>query len=287
MNLSVLREVAELELDPEIAPTDDMFRQGEESHYFGVCRSALRNIALCLVAAEKTEVRSILDLPCGHGRVLRGLRAMFPAAKLAACDLQTQGVDFCARRFGAAPIYSSKDPKQIPLREQFDLIWVGSLFTHLDSGAWRDFLSVFSRSLADNGVLVFTTHGRNAARHLARQDKTYGLHRSQLPKLEAAYHREGFGFQEQEGTPGYGVSVSAPHWIFRLIESHPELKVVYFKELAWDNHHDVVGVVKTQDSFDVPHALPAWRRKLEEVVPESLLNRARKVRAILEDRARR
>ena len=47
----------------------------------------------------------MLDFACGHGRVMRTLKAAFPDALLTACDIDRDGVDFCARTFGAAPVY--------------------------------------------------------------------------------------------------------------------------------------------------------------------------------------
>src|SRR5690606_23017971 len=79
----------------ELAPDDGMYG-GNDEHYFHVGRSALRAILLSLAAARfEGPVRSVLDLPCGHGRVLRALRHAFPEARIAACDLLTSGVDYC------------------------------------------------------------------------------------------------------------------------------------------------------------------------------------------------
>ena len=64
---------------------------------------------------DVADVKRILDLPCGHGRVLRYLSAAFPEAEITACDIMREGVDFCASTFGAIPVYSQDDPQQIPL----------------------------------------------------------------------------------------------------------------------------------------------------------------------------
>ena len=60
-----------------------------------------------LALVGKTEVRKILDLPCGYGRVLRMIHAAFPRATIHACNLNKDAVDFCAATFGAIPVYSS------------------------------------------------------------------------------------------------------------------------------------------------------------------------------------
>ena len=124
-----------IDVDRIISPNDEMFA-GNEKHYFGVGRDAFGIIERALISTklEPGDMETILDFPCGHGRVLRYLRAGFPKAKITGCDLNRDGVDFCASRFGSIPVYSSVDPTQIDLpRDHFDLIWVGSLFTHFDA----------------------------------------------------------------------------------------------------------------------------------------------------------
>lgn len=66
-------------------------------------------------AAGKERADVIVDLPCGHGRVMRVLRAAFPEARLIACDIDREGVDFCARTFAAEPVYSNSDPALVSL----------------------------------------------------------------------------------------------------------------------------------------------------------------------------
>ena len=67
--------------------------------YFAVARSARRNIRLALAHAGRLSPSSILDSACGYGRVLRVLRHDYPDAEITACDIDRDGVDFCARAF--------------------------------------------------------------------------------------------------------------------------------------------------------------------------------------------
>src|SRR6185369_2876695 len=113
----------------EISPHDPMFTANSAGHYFDVSRSALSCIKLALLAADKTQVQRILDLPCGYGRVLRRLKAAFPQAVLTACDRDQDAVDFCALTFGATPVYSYDDHDSLIRSGTFDLIWCGSLLT--------------------------------------------------------------------------------------------------------------------------------------------------------------
>src|SRR4029453_405200 len=138
--------IDEFAVNRHISPADQMLSGAlDREHYFDCGRSALEciNKALLIASIPPKRIKRILDLPCGHGRVLRHLKAAFPEAEIAACDLLRDGVDFCSSTFGATAIYSCDEPEAIPLKpESFDLIWVGSLFTHLDAPLWSRFLAV-------------------------------------------------------------------------------------------------------------------------------------------------
>ena len=148
----------------EISPRDHMFRVKER--YLRSGQKALDCIRLGMVAAGKTTVASALDLPSGHGRVLRWIKAEFPDARLGAGDIDHDGVDFCAATFGATPVYGHEDPADIEIDSPYELIWCGSLFTHLPPERWEGFLALFERALAPEGLLVFTTHGRRIAERI-------------------------------------------------------------------------------------------------------------------------
>ena len=70
-----------------LSQEDMMYVKGGEGHYFSVGRSTQECVDISLRAARTndSDVRWILDLPCGHGRVLRYLRAAFPEAEITAC----------------------------------------------------------------------------------------------------------------------------------------------------------------------------------------------------------
>jgi len=71
-------------------------------------------IEKALNAAGKTrsQVTEIPDLPCGHGRVLRHLKTASPTARITACDLKRDGVDFWASQFDATPVYARESPAE-------------------------------------------------------------------------------------------------------------------------------------------------------------------------------
>ena len=233
----------------KISPRDGMFAPDGYFHYVAVGRSALCCITSSLAAAEKSDIERILDFGCGHGRVLRVLRQAFPAARITASDMDREGVDFCARTFGAIPVYSRTDPAEVKFEEPFDLIWVGSVFTHIDQSAWAGFLKVLASSLTSDGVLVLTTQGPQVAHWLRNGSgpaRFYGLDEQTRASVLADYSASGFGYGDYPGWPGYGISIASPETARALIEASG-LRVVIYTATAWDNHQDVYGCVRADN----------------------------------------
>jgi SAM-dependent methyltransferase len=236
-----------LDICQDIDSADEMFCENRD-HYFSVGESALKNIMLALMSTG-IHPRSILDLPCGHGRVLRYIAAKFPEAKITACDLNYSGVDFCSKTFGARGFYSSKDVKSLDLGDKYDLIWCGSLLTHLDQERWVDWLGFFSRHLAADGIVLFTTHGLLPFRRMFLGHTRYGLDTNSVISCLNGYRESGFGYANYYHSNDYGISISSPSWVLQEIESFPDLSLVSFRPQGWDKHQDVF-VAQKRVCFD-------------------------------------
>lgn len=214
------------------------------AHYFQVGLSAIRCIDEALERAGLKDVKTILDLPCGSGRVMRFLVQRFPAAEITACELAADAVKFCARTFGAVPAFSSLDLDDVSLGKTFDLIWCGSLATHLNERGIVALLRLFHRHLAAGGLLIFTTHGDFVQRRIPTKDFDYGLTDEQIERMGIDYPKTGYGFEDYPGEKNYGVSLTSPEWIRARVGELGGLREVYFKERGWDSHQDVFGFVR-------------------------------------------
>ncbi len=240
-------------VNKQIAPADGMLMGARDrEHYFDCGRSALACIQTALVTASisPSRIMRILDLPCGHGRVLRYLKAAFPEAEITACDLLRDGVDFCSSTFGAKALYSCDEPEAIPLeRGSCDLIWVGSLFTHLDAPLWSRLLTVLRDSLAPGGLLVFSTHGRHTYQRVLEGVWDRNISYRRRTMMLYRYERTGFGYAQYLGSEGYyGLSLSHPAWVTRQLTALGGLRVVNVSETSWDDSHDVFATVRVPDS---------------------------------------
>jgi trans-aconitate methyltransferase len=75
----------------------------------------------------------ILDFGCGAGRVTRWLCAAFPEAEISVTDLRETDLEFCAKNFRVTPWLSGTEIDALQAPDRYDLIWVGSVLTHLSA----------------------------------------------------------------------------------------------------------------------------------------------------------
>ena len=226
----------------KIHPNDTMFRGGPD-WYYPVGESGVACIFSALTLTRLAKVKRVLDLPCGHGRVGRHLRTAFPNAKLYFSDLDTEGVDFCADEFNGTGIYSVRDLTKAKLPRDIDVIWVGSLFTHVSRGKTFAWLSFLVNHLSSQGILVATFHGYFTAQNppaSARVD---------LEKLRREFHAMGYGFEAYPSDDPvqlgeYGFSMSKPSSILDMADAISGMRVVSYTERGWANNHDVLALCR-------------------------------------------
>jgi SAM-dependent methyltransferase len=217
----------------------DMMYEGYPAHYFSSGYSALFCVRRALDKAAGKVPDSILDFGCGHGRVLRSLAADFPHAGLTAADVDSGGVNFCVKTFGAVPVYSNTDFSRLVFNTKFDLIWVGSVFTHLRSERWMSLLEIFRSILTEDGLLVFSTHGSDAERRLREgQCQWCGLEADRVARILRDYDERGFGYSDYRKSHDYGFSLSSPEWVSPQI-AEVGLELVLYQNNGWDDCQDV------------------------------------------------
>jgi SAM-dependent methyltransferase len=226
-----------------ISRADTMY-EGDVANYFLVGLSGLRAVESVLKNSHPNVINKILDLPCGCGRVGRYLATRFPEAEITACDLMTDGVDFCARKLGMRPVYSKPDFETLDLGQKYDLIWCGSLVTHLRGNAISSLLRCLHRHLSDNGVLVFTTHGDFVAKQLGA-GHDYGIGDDAARQSVELYKAQGIVFMPYLGqSDAYGFSITSAAWIRSHCVAINGWEEVFFQPQGWDHHQDVYGLQK-------------------------------------------
>ena len=228
--------------DPENRVDDEWHTR----HYFSVGEEAVQLIVRVLVANLRRPPAAILDFPSGSGRVTRHLRAMFPSARIGACDLYREHVDFCTEQFGAEPILSREHLDELQIEPEWDLVFCGSLLTHLPESLFWPTIRFIVRALSPTGIALVTLEGRRAE---DIQDHLWKLiDDRRFEKIRRGYHKRGFGFVDYAADmrrlfpsqSNYGVAMVRPSWVMAGLEQMPDIRILGYLERAWDDHQDVV-----------------------------------------------
>jgi SAM-dependent methyltransferase len=227
-------------LNLDLAPDDGMYA-GNDHHYLSCGASALAVILSSLRLAGTQSPTSILDFGAGAGRVTRWLRAAFPDASIDVCDLRMSDIEFCARAFEANCWISGIDIASLKAPRTYDLIWLGSVATHLSAGKTRELIEKMISWCSPDGLVVMSFHGRYALIRQNTGEFTY-IDAERWMLIQRGYAAHGYGYSDYAGQVGYGISVAKPSWMAATIEERPNIKLVCISERAWDGHHDVIAM---------------------------------------------
>ena len=249
--MPVLDRIAALRLRPparaawpkvslRVAEHDAMYA-GNPVHYLECGASALSVVHAATVLAG-ARAGAVLDFGAGAGRVTRWLRAHWPGARLAATDLRAEDLAFCAAEFGCDTWLSGTDIAALSAPARYDVIWAGSVLTHLDAARAEALVAKLLSWTRPGGVVVASLHGRHVAARGAAHEH-YGLGPERWAALVAA-HEGGadWAYADYPGTAGYGVSLVRPGWAVGLAGRLPGTRLVLVGERLWDDHHDVFAL---------------------------------------------
>ena len=214
-------------------------------HYLKVGLSAMSCIQTAIQASQANPPHSILDFPCGYGRVMRFLKVAYPKACLEGADLDKKAIRFCRRYLDARTSLSQNDFDTLNLGNSFDLIWCGSLVTHLNKERIGSLLRFFHRHLNPGGVCVFTSHGIRVEQLLDQGEINYSLTPDRVQKVLDGYRETGAGFSEyNQSREGYGISLTSDVVVRQLANNAGDWTCTSFEPAGWDNHHDVYAFCK-------------------------------------------
>lgn len=222
---------------------DGMLSEDAE-YYFLTGRSAVDIIDTAIRWSSfrnKSHVGSVLDFACGYGRVLRWLKAYFPHARVLGVDVDKNAVASVTQVLEAEARVIDHAWSNVP-DETFDLIWMGSLLTHLSESRCTELMRMLRSRLTHNGLLVATMHGDYVAGRMRSGEKTYGLSQAGIAHVLSGYDEDGFGFSEYEGMRDYGISINRLAKM-ETICLNAGLAPKLFIERGWVSHQDVMACV--------------------------------------------
>jgi SAM-dependent methyltransferase len=206
------------------------------------------------VGRRSDDVDRILDFGCGYGRVLRAIVQHIEPQRVDVFDVDSQGVDFCADEFGVTGLHFTRpwDWASVPFAT-YDLIWAGSVFTHLGEAFTREMLDLLCSLLRPGGLLVFSSHGDEAIQRAA--SGFFGERfKLQAARIHADYSARGFCFLPYEDADfailpftferraEFGMTWMSEAYIAELVRAtgNGELQFVRFVPAAWEHMQDGV-----------------------------------------------
>lgn len=214
---------------------------GDLEHYLSCGASALDVVTGVLALAGSAAPARILDFGAGCGRVTRWLQAAFPSSAIEACDVREADVAFCRERLGIDAWASRTKIDALSAPGTYDLIWAGSVLTHLDADGSVRLLRRLLDWATPDGLVVVTLHGRTAVEFGASGRVRYN-EPDRWAHVVDGYRASGYGYADYLGWPGYGVSLTSLAWTARLVESWSDVRLVALSERAWDGHQDVLAL---------------------------------------------
>ena len=178
---------------------------------------------------EKLSSIDLLDFACGYGRVTRHFdKSIF---NITASDIHADAIEFVEKQFNVNVLLSKTNPHDLIIPTKFDVILVISFFSHLPASTFGDWLTILYNALRENGILIFTVHGRISN------------------KLHCKLNLEdGYGFRpfsEQADLVGldYGTTVSEIPYVLKKMIYSTDTYPVFFSE-GYEGHQDVYIIRK-------------------------------------------
>ena len=115
---------------------------------------------LASAGGSMAEVRQAFDFGCGCGRLLIAATSRWPHVQWTGCDVDRPAIEWCATQL--PEVRAFKNDAAPPLRmldAEFDLVWCGSVFTHLDEARQDAWLDELGRVLRPGGWLLASVLG--------------------------------------------------------------------------------------------------------------------------------
>jgi SAM-dependent methyltransferase len=165
---------------------------------------------------DLSHLDSFLEFASGYGRFTRFLVMRLDFGKVTVSDINRSGVDFARKTFGVSGLYSTESASELEPPQQYEVIFVASLFSHLAIEHWSAWLQRLYEMLAPGGLLIFSTHGPYA------RDVIYGEHQRAQLEVKA----EGFSFLRTNETAGrlavdyYGSAFVTQEYVKGQVAAH-------------------------------------------------------------------
>jgi SAM-dependent methyltransferase len=255
------RVAEELGVYPRIHRDDFIFRFHTEipgvtrSHaieaYFRDGRASAQRLAALLEqfqgGRQDSRRGSILEFASGYGCVSRHLQKL-PGWRIVACDIHAEAIRFAREELHLEAVLSNRDPGNLQLAEEYDVVFALSFFSHMPPRTWFRWARRLFECVKDDGVFIFTTHGPRVLQHWGNP----------------APHPDGYYFwsaSEQKDLPleDYGNIMVTPYYVFEQMRKIVGTVPILFQEAFWWGTQDTFIFGKNTRLTGARSVVPAPR----------------------------
>lgn len=178
---------------PQLAAQSDGFNpkffqlmaEVEPTHFWFVSRNRILGDVL---RKYSTVPDKVLEIGCGTGFALSGIRTVFPKANLNASDIYTESLGYAARRAPDAFLFQM-DARHIPFHGEFDLIGAFDVLEHVEDD--EAVLAQLLQACKTGGVVAITVPQH---RWLWSRMDDFAHHRRRYTRSELVQKLERAGF---------------------------------------------------------------------------------------------
>lgn len=100
----------------------------------------------------------LLEIGCGHGKMLSSLYHVYKAIEYSGCDISNEAIEFCKRNFPFGNFFI-QDAENIGLSKEYDFVLIADVLEHVDN--YRKVLENAYSALKEGGhcIIIVVTEG--------------------------------------------------------------------------------------------------------------------------------
>lgn len=144
---------------PELAASNDDYRDESihlldsiqaQSFWFRARNRLIADLARRFVP----DSRNILEIGCGSGFVLNGLRNAFPGARLTGSELNANGLRYTRKRVAGDVFLYQMDARHLPFRSEFDIVGAFDVIEHIEQD--EEVIAQMGQAVIPGGYVILT-----------------------------------------------------------------------------------------------------------------------------------